>query len=79
MPPETDFSNLTYVYRGSQSVAHAKKVYTMIRDRLALTQLNYQEVEVAIVFNGNSASQKAFIDHFSNKNVKTLFCEISNF
>ena len=78
MPPETDFSNLTYVYRGSQSVAHAKKVYTMIRDRLALTQLNYQEVEVAIVFNGNSASQKAFIDHFSNKNVKTLFCEISN-
>ena len=78
MPSDTDFLNLTYVYRGSQSVEYAKKVYTMIRDSLALTQLNYQEVEVAIVFNGNSASQKAFIDHFSNKNVKTLFCEISN-
>jgi capsular polysaccharide export protein len=78
MPSETDFLNLTYVYRGSQSVAHAKKVYMMIRDELALSQLNYQEIEVAIVFNGNSASQKAFIDHFSNKDVKTLFCEISN-
>lgn len=77
-PSETDFLNLTYVYRGSQSVEHAKKVYTMIRNNLALAQLTHQEVEAAIVFNGNSASQKAFIDHFSNKNVKTLFCEISN-
>ncbi|MET6759755.1 hypothetical protein [Pseudoalteromonas sp. NCIMB_1079] len=77
-PSETDFLNLTYVYRGSQSVEKAKKVYTMVRDNLALVQLDYQKVEVAIVFNGNSASQKAFIDHFSNKSVKTLFCEISN-
>lgn len=75
---ETDFLNLTYVYRGSQSVEHAKKVYTVIRNNLALAQLNYKDIEVAIVFNGNSASQKAFIEHFSSENVKTLFCEISN-
>ncbi|MCQ8822216.1 hypothetical protein NQT65_18665 [Pseudoalteromonas agarivorans] len=75
---ESDFSNLTFVYRGSQSLEHAKSVYQMITAQLEHTQFNYNDIEVAIVFNGNSASQKAFIEHFSKENVKTLFCEISN-
>ncbi|MBQ4858414.1 hypothetical protein [Pseudoalteromonas sp. MMG007] len=75
---DSDFLNLTYVYRGSQSLEHAKSVYQMISAQLINQQLNYDHIEVAIVFNGNSASQKAFIDHFSGRNVKTLFSEISN-
>lgn len=75
---DSDFLNLTYVYRGSQSLEHAKSVYKMISAQLINQQLNYDHIEVAIVFNGNSASQKAFIDHFSGRNIKTLFSEISN-
>ncbi len=70
-----DIKCFTHVYKKTQSEEHAKKVFNSI-----FYQCNviFDDVDVAIVFNGNSASQSAFSYYCKTKEIPTLFCEISN-
>ncbi|OEE77712.1 hypothetical protein [Vibrio genomosp. F6] len=72
---QSRLSNFTHVYRGTQTKEQAKIVYDHVYSFLHNHNGSFSG---AFVFNGNSASQSAFVDHFRSKSTPVIFCEISN-
>jgi capsular polysaccharide export protein len=69
---------LTYVHRGTQSQEHAKFIYRNVLQYLKKLSLPIKQFRLALVFNGNSASQKAFVKFFADHGIGSMFSEISN-
>ncbi len=74
-PSDKVIDSFTHVYRGTQSSEQALRVYNAV---FAFCSNIDESIECAFVFNGNSASQTAFVNAYKSKDVPIVFCEISN-
>jgi capsular polysaccharide export protein len=71
---DSEIGHLTHVFRGTQSEVKAKQIYSTVFCQLS----QFTSAKLALIFNGNSASQRAFSNYFQSIGVPTIFCEISN-
>lgn len=76
-PDDSILLLLTHVYRGSQSLNRAKKIYHCVTNHLT-TMKNCSEITYGIVHNGNSAGALAFTNFIKFGGGEVLFTEISN-
>lgn len=76
-PKKSILDNLTHVFRKTQSVTRAKKIYYCVTQAL-LNMKDITEINYGVVHNGNSAGALAFTDFLKMKGNSILFTEISN-
>ncbi|CAH6797309.1 Capsule polysaccharide biosynthesis protein [Vibrio chagasii] len=74
---KVECENDIHVLIGRTSNKLAESIYKRVNIYLS-KKSKYTRDDIAIVFNGCQTAARAFYDFFSDKNVKTLSCEISN-